>query len=65
MSEHNIADCPKCGKRDFVLRDDGKWVCLNPDCKFTERMPKSDSTADVISAIMAAFTVAIVMMAFF
>jgi len=39
MSDHDIADCPHCGKRDYVLKEDGIWICLN--CRHTEKMPRS------------------------
>lgn len=39
MSIHDsVADCPQCGKRDFVQTENGPWVCLN--CKFSEETPK-------------------------
>ncbi|MGJ3249243.1 MAG: hypothetical protein ACFE0I_24605 [Elainellaceae cyanobacterium] len=65
MSDHTVADCPKCGKRDLVLRDDGRWVCLNPSCNFTERMPRSRDGSDFFSAVVAAFIVAVFMVALF
>lgn len=42
MSEihHEIADCPKCGKRDFVEKDEKKWVCLN--CGFSKDISKPE-----------------------
>lgn len=49
MPEHDIADCPKCGKRDLVLQEDGEWRCLNPDCEIHEKglkMPKSGSESE-------------------
>jgi len=65
MSEHDIADCPKCGKRDFVLKEDNNWVCLN--CKHTLKMPKSkpdsDSGSDVLSVLLAVLTALLLVMA--
>jgi len=67
MSEHDIADCPRCGKRDYVLKENNVWYCLN--CHHSERMPKSrfDSESEsernpnLISALIAAFIVAMFM----
>jgi len=65
MSEHDIADCPKCEKRDFVLKEDGVWICLK--CGYTEKMPKSkyDPTPEpsILSILFAAFIVGLFMMA--
>jgi ribosomal protein L37AE/L43A len=66
MSEHDIADCPKCGKRDFVLKEDNTWVCLN--CNHNRKMPKSGSDSgfgsDVLSVILAVLTALLLAMAF-
>jgi ribosomal protein L37AE/L43A len=66
MSEHDIADCPKCGKRDFVLKEDNNWVCLS--CKYKQRMPSSNSNSgsdsDVMTVILAALTALLLVMAF-
>jgi ribosomal protein S27AE len=42
MSEkhYEIADCPKCGKRDFVDKDDTQWVCLS--CGFSQDISQSE-----------------------
>ncbi|BAY50262.1 hypothetical protein SAMD00079811_78910 (plasmid) [Scytonema sp. HK-05] len=42
MSEtyHEIADCPECGKRDFVEQDENQWVCLN--CGFSKDVSQSE-----------------------
>ena len=63
MSEHDIADCPKCGKRDYVLKEDNHWVCLN--CRHTEKMPESNSDSDTSfgSFLFAAFFVLLIMLA--
>lgn len=61
MSEHDIADCPKCGKRDFVLKEDNHWVCLK--CGHTQKMPKSGSDSDLSfgSLLLAAFITALIL----
>ncbi|WP_414589176.1 hypothetical protein [Scytonema sp. PCC 10023] len=43
MSEkhYEIAECPKCGKHDFVDKDEKEWVCLN--CGFSKDISKSES----------------------
>lgn len=62
MSEHDVADCPKCGKRDFILKEDNIWVCLA--CEHTEKMPKSrfdpDSSPE-FGTFLAAILIAIFM----
>ena len=64
MSEHDIADCPKCGKRDYVLKEDNIWICLN--CNHTDKMPKSkfdpesESKPDLSIVIMV--TIAVVLL---
>lgn len=66
MSEHDIADCPKCGKRDFVLKEDNNWVCLN--CNHTQKMPKSKSTSssdsDVMTFVLATLAALLLAIAF-
>lgn len=56
MSEHDIADCPKCGKRDYVLKENNYWTCLN--CGHGQKMPKSsfepDSNPNIFSMIVTA-----------
>jgi len=66
MSEHDIADCPNCGKRDYVLKEDNVWICLK--CHHTEKMPKSrfdpesEGNPNILSVLIAAFIVAMFMM---
>ncbi len=62
MSEHDIADCPKCGKRDYVLKEDGVWICLN--CRHTDKMPKSkfdsesEANSGIVGVLIPAFVIA-------
>ncbi|MDX2239425.1 MAG: hypothetical protein NW224_01970 [Leptolyngbyaceae cyanobacterium bins.302] len=64
MSEHDIADCPECGKRDYVLKEDNVWICLK--CGHTEKMPKSrfdsETNPDIFTMLVAAFIVAMFML---
>jgi len=66
MSEHDIADCPRCGKRDYVLKEDNIWVCLN--CPHTSKMPisgldpKPETNSGMIASLIAAFIIAIFVM---
>jgi len=68
MSEHDIADCPECGKRDYVLKEDNVWICLN--CRHTARMPKSrfdpesENNPSIFTVLTIAFIVAIFMVIF-
>ncbi|BAY23611.1 hypothetical protein NIES2100_34030 [Calothrix sp. NIES-2100] len=50
MSEthHEIADCPKCGKRDFVEQNEQKWLCLS--CGFSKDLSRLEE-AEPESAI--------------
>lgn len=58
MSEHDIADCPACGKRDYVLKEDNVWICLK--CGHTAKMPKSkfdpdsESNPDLLTILITA-----------
>jgi ssDNA-binding Zn-finger/Zn-ribbon topoisomerase 1 len=63
MSKYDVVDCPKCGKHDFVLKPDDHWVCLNPDCNFTEEMPRSNSETDISfgSLLLAGFITALIL----
>jgi len=60
MSEHDIADCPRCGKRDYVLKEDNVWICLN--CGHTAKMPKSkfDPETESSSGIWIVLVTAII-----
>jgi len=66
MSVHDITNCPECDKKTFVLKEDGEWVCLNPKCKFQEKMPetKVESTtfSDFIQILIAAIVVTLFML---
>lgn len=46
MSNHReeIIECPRCGKLDFVKKDDEKWVCLN--CDFSRDLTAISIVAD-------------------
>ena len=62
MSEHDIANCPKCKQLDYVLKEDNVWICLN--CGHTERMPKSrfdsQSSPDFLTTLFTVFIIATV-----
>jgi uncharacterized protein (DUF983 family) len=64
MSEHDIADCPKCKQRDYILKDDDVWVCLN--CGHTSKMPKSrfdsQDNPSIFSTFIAVSLIAVVLM---
>jgi ribosomal protein S27AE len=64
MSDHDIADCPKCGKRDYILKDDKVWICLN--CGHTDKMPKSrfdsDSNPSTFSVVLTMVIIALLIM---
>ncbi len=64
MSEHDIADCPRCKQRDFVLKEDNVWVCLN--CDYTSRMPRSkfdtQDNSSVFSTFISVLLIAVVLM---
>lgn len=70
MPEHDVAQCPQCDKHDFVLKEDGYWVCLNPECKYSEKMPhpepdtagEGNSNSGVFSMLVAALIVVMFMM---
>ncbi|XGV97897.1 MAG: hypothetical protein ACAF41_02980 [Leptolyngbya sp. BL-A-14] len=64
MSEHDIADCPRCSKRDYVLKEDNVWICLN--CGHTEKMPKSkfDPDSDADSGLLSIVVAALIAVAF-
>jgi ribosomal protein L37AE/L43A len=51
MSEkyHEIADCPKCGKRDLVEQTEQKWVCLG--CGFSKDLSHPETESEAGSAI--------------
>lgn len=63
MSEHNIADCPRCKQRDYVLKEDNIWICLN--CGHTSKMPRSrfdsEDNPDIFSTLVAVFLIAVVL----
>ena len=65
MSEHDIADCPKCKQRDYVLKNDDVWVCLN--CGHTSKMPKSkfdhQDSPNVFGTFIAVLLITVVLMA--
>ncbi|MBD2461140.1 hypothetical protein H6G89_08800 [Oscillatoria sp. FACHB-1407] len=62
-----VAECPKCGKHDFILGDNGEWICLNPECKFHEKTPvpeeEAQPTLDISTALLTALMVGIFMLA--
>jgi len=66
MSEHDIADCPNCGKRDYVLKEDNVWICLK--CHHTQKMPESkfdpeaEENPTPPSVMIAIFIIAIFIM---
>jgi len=64
MSEHDIADCPRCGKRDYVLKEDNIWICLN--CSHTEKMPKSrfdpEDNSSTFSVVLTTVIIALLIM---
>ena len=64
MSEHDIADCPRCGKRDYVLKENNVWYCLN--CHHSEKMPKSkfDSESEGNPNILSVLGVIFIVVAF-
>ena len=70
MPEHDVAQCPICDKHDLVLKEDGYWVCLNPKCNYSEKMPhpepdtdwEGNSNSGVFSMLVAALIVVMFMM---
>lgn len=62
MSEHDIADCPKCGKRDYVLREDNHWICLK--CGYTQKMSTSHSESDSNPGILSTLVAALIAILF-
>lgn len=59
---HDIADCPKCEKRDFVLKENGEWECLK--CGYKHKILKTTSASpetkvDAMSVLIATFVVAL------
>lgn len=66
MSVHDITECPECAKKTFILKEDGEWVCLNPRCKFHEKMPEtkveSSFFSDFMQVLIAAMIVTMFMM---
>ncbi len=65
---HDIAQCPYCGKFDFVLKENGEWECLNPKCRKkhdrlkTESDTKPETKVDAVTVLIAAFVVALFLM---
>lgn len=62
---HDIADCPKCKQRDFVLKENGEWECLN--CQYKHKILKTESASsetktDAITLLVATFVVALFIM---
>jgi Zn ribbon nucleic-acid-binding protein len=62
---HDIADCPKCKMRDFVLKENGEWECLK--CGYKHKMLKTESASsetktDAMTVLIAAFVVALFIM---
>jgi ribosomal protein S27AE len=41
---YEVADCPKCGKRDFIDKTDTQWVCLN--CGYSEDVSKLENSGE-------------------
>lgn len=41
---YEVADCPKCGKRDFVDKTDTQWTCLN--CGYSKDLSKPEENGD-------------------
>lgn len=64
MSEHDIADCPRCKQRDYVLKEDNVWVCLN--CGHTDKMPQSkfdpENSPSTFSTFITILLIAFVLM---
>lgn len=64
---HDIADCPDCGKRTFVLKDNGEWECLNPKCGRTHPMlktelEKQETKVDAMTVLVAGLIVTLFIM---
>lgn len=61
MSEHDIADCPVCKMRDYVLKEDGHWICLH--CGHTQKMPETEPESDLNFAtlLLGAFITALIL----
>lgn len=64
---HDIADCPKCGKRDFVLKENGEWECLNLKCRYKHKMLKTESEnsetkVDAMTVLVAGLVVTLFIM---
>ena len=61
---HDIADCPSCEKRDFVLKENGEWECLN--CGYKHKILKlgarSEEKVDAMTVLIATFVVALFIM---
>lgn len=64
---HDIAECPWCEKHTFVLKENGEWECLNPECGKTHKMLKTESKSsetkvDAMTVLIAAFVTALFIM---
>ncbi|HEY9709523.1 MAG TPA: hypothetical protein V6D48_15065 [Oculatellaceae cyanobacterium] len=41
---YEVADCPKCGKRDFIDKTDTLWTCLS--CGYSKDVSQPEKTED-------------------
>jgi ribosomal protein L37AE/L43A len=65
IMSHDIADCPNCQQRDFVLKESGEWECLN--CGYKHKMLEtasvsSETKVDAMTVLIAAFVTALFVM---
>jgi uncharacterized protein (DUF983 family) len=44
---YEVADCPQCGKRDFIDKTDTQWTCLN--CGFSKDVSQPEEGKDPVN----------------